>query len=168
MGLLALIATSLILIWPPYVANGLAVLATRLKQRHPIDFGRSFVDGRRIFGDGKTFEGFAIGVLAGSTIGWLPNLAYQVLTPLDAAVMSASALLGDLLGAFIKRRLCMPRGYPAFPLDQLDFLLMALLVYSLYHSLSLFVIAFAVVVTPLIHRATNIAAYRLRLKKEPW
>ncbi|AEA13288.1 hypothetical protein TUZN_1828 [Thermoproteus uzoniensis 768-20] len=155
------------LIWPPYVANGLAVLASALPRRHPIDFGRSW-RGSRIFGDGKTFEGFAIGLALGTTIGWLPNLLYSVLSVGDAAVLSASALVGDLVGAFIKRRLCLPRGHPAFPLDQLDFLLMSLLVYSLYAQIPTTAIFISVIITPAIHRATNIVAYRLRLKKEPW
>ncbi|MCI4465420.1 MAG: CDP-2,3-bis-(O-geranylgeranyl)-sn-glycerol synthase [Thermoproteus sp.] len=167
MSPLDLLAYSLVLIWPPYVANGLAVLASALPKRHPIDFGRRW-RGSRIFGDGKTFEGFAIGLTLGTTIGWLPNLLYNVLSIGDAAVLSASALLGDLLGAFIKRRLCLPRGHPAFPLDQLDFLLMSLLVYSLYTYIPIAAIFISALITPAIHRATNIAAYRLRLKKEPW
>lgn len=167
MNALELIAYSLILIWPPYVANGLAVLASKLPARHPIDFGKSW-HGVRIFGDGKTLEGFAIGVVLGSTIGWFPNLLYGALSISDAAVLSTSALVGDLLGAFIKRRMCLPRGYPAFPLDQLDFLLMSLLVFSLYRDVPIYVVLISVAITPLIHRATNIAAYKLKLKKEPW
>ncbi|MGC9118113.1 MAG: CDP-2,3-bis-(O-geranylgeranyl)-sn-glycerol synthase [Thermoproteus sp.] len=167
MSILQLLAYSLVLIWPPYVANGLAVLASALPRRHPIDLGRSW-RGSRIFGDGKTFEGFAIGLALGTTIGWLPNLLYSVLSVGDTAVLSASALVGDLIGAFIKRRLCLPRGHPAFPLDQLDFLLMSLLVYSLYAQIPITAIFISVIITPAIHRATNIAAYRLRLKKEPW
>jgi len=157
-----------LLIWPPYVANGSAVFANRLKRRHPIDFGRHFRDGRRIFGDGKTFEGFLIGVAAGTSIGYVPNLLSPYLSPLDAFVLSLAAVLGDLLGAFIKRRLCMPRGYPSFPLDQLDFILVAFLIFSLYNEISLEYIALAALLTPVIHRATNYVAYLLRLKKEPW
>lgn len=157
-----------LLVWPPYVANGSAVFSSRLKTRHPVDFGKNLWDGRRVFGDGKTFEGLAIGIAAGSTIGYLPNLLHPYITPLDAFVLSTAAVVGDLLGAFVKRRLCMPRGYHAFPLDQLDFLLAAFLVYSLYAEIPLVYIFAAVVITPLIHRVTNYVAYLLKLKKEPW
>lgn len=167
MDALTIATTSLLLIWPPYVANGLAVLSSRLNNRHPIDFGKSW-RGKRILGDGKTFEGFALGVALGSTLGWIPNAVYHVLTPLDAFVLSISALFGDLLGAFVKRRLCLPRGYPAFPLDQLDFLLMALLIYSLYHNIPLSIILFSIIITPIIHRLTNLIAYKIKLKREPW
>lgn len=155
-------------IWPPYVANGSAVFAARLRWRHYLDLGKNFKDGRRIFGEGKTFEGLLIGVMAGSTIGYVPNLFYPLFTVFDAIVLSAAAMAGDLLGAFIKRRLCMPRGHPAFPLDQLDFLLMAFLVASLYREIPIEVILTAVIITPLVHKATNYVAYLLRLKKEPW
>ncbi|MEM1636528.1 MAG: CDP-2,3-bis-(O-geranylgeranyl)-sn-glycerol synthase, partial [Pyrobaculum sp.] len=128
----------------------------------------NFVDGRRLFGDGKTYEGLAIGVVLGTVVGYLPNLLHTTLTLLDALILSVAALLGDLLGAFIKRRLCMPRGHPAFPLDQLDFILMAMLVRSLYADVPVEYIIAASVVTPIIHRVTNIVAYILRLKKEPW
>lgn len=157
-----------LLIWPPYVANGSAVFASRLKWRHPVDFGRNFIDGRRIFGDGKTYEGVAIGIATGTVLGYFPNLVYHVIGVFDAFVLSASAVLGDLIGAFIKRRLCMPRGHPAFPLDQLDFLLTAFLVYSLFREIPVVYVLAAVVITPVIHRATNYVAYLLKLKKEPW
>jgi CDP-diglyceride synthetase len=71
-----------LLIWPPYVANGSAVFAGRLRRRHPLDFGRRFRDGRRIFGDGKTFEGLAIGTAAGTLLGYAPQLD----TPIPIAV----------------------------------------------------------------------------------
>lgn len=158
---------TLVLIWPSYVANGLAVLAALIPRRHPVDFGKMW-RGRRILGDGKTFEGLLIGTLFGSTLGWLPNLLVHMLTPLDAFMLSVSALVGDILGAFIKRRLCLPRGYPAFPLDQLDFLLMSLLVYSLYKDISILTIILSIIITPIIHRLTNILAYIAKLKKEPW
>ncbi|CCC82304.1 CDP-2,3-bis-(O-geranylgeranyl)-sn-glycerol synthase [Thermoproteus tenax] len=158
---------ALVLIWPSYVANGLAVLAALIPRRHPVDFGKMW-RGRRILGDGKTFEGLLIGTLFGSTLGWLPNLLVHMLTPLDAFMLAVSALVGDILGAFIKRRLCLPRGYPAFPLDQLDFLLMSLLVYSLYKDISILTIILSIIITPIIHRLTNILAYIAKLKKEPW
>lgn len=158
----------LLLIWPPYVANGAATLSARLKTRHPIDFGKSFIDGRRIFGDGKTYEGLAIAVASGTFLGYLPNLVYPSISLFDAFVLSSAAVSGDLIGAFLKRRLCMPRGYPAFPLDQLDFLLFALFVYSLYSEVPVEYILAAAAITPAIHRATNYVAYRIGLKKEPW
>ncbi len=131
---------TLLIIWPPYVANATPVVAGKVfRRRTPIDLGRNFIDGKRLFGDGKTYEGFVTGLLAGFVIGELTyiiitravNMTSELPNPLAVFVMCIAALLGDLLGAFIKRRLGLPpRGAPAPLLDQLDFLLAALLAYA--------------------------------------
>ena len=170
---------TLLIIWPPYVANATPVVASKLfRRRTPIDFGRNFVDGRRLFGDGKTYEGFVTGLLAGFLIGELTyiivsmavNITSELPSPLAVFVMCVAALLGDLLGAFIKRRLGLPRGAPAPLLDQLDFLLAALLALWLVQPsvLKTIYVVIAVLITPPIHLATNAMAYVLGLKREPW
>ena len=170
---------TLLIIWPPYVANATPVVASRVfKHRTPIDFGRNFVDGRRVFGDGKTYEGFATGLLTGFVVGELTyiivsnavSISSELPSPLAVFIMCIAALLGDLLGAFIKRRFGLPRGAPAPLLDQLDFLLAALLALWLIqpNTLKAVYVVIAVLITPPIHLATNTIAYLLRLKKEPW
>ena len=59
---------------PAYVANGFAVFSKLVKSRHPIDGGRLFRDERRLFGDGKSWEGFIIGFISGAFIGILQFL----------------------------------------------------------------------------------------------
>ena len=174
-----LVAQTLIIIWPPYVANATPVLARRIFRRaHPVDGGRLFIDGKRILGDGKTYEGLAVGVAIGTLGGYATILLIRLLagstfnypTLTDALAMSTAALLGDMLGAFIKRRLGLKRGDPAPLLDQLDFLLASLLALH-FTDPSLLTAAIAVtaiVVTPPIHLATNTGAYLLKLKNEPW
>jgi len=173
------LAVTLLIIWPPYVANATPVVASKIfRRRTPIDFGKNFLDGKRIFGDGKTYEGFVTGLLAGFLIGELTyiivtstiKVAWELPKPSTVFVMCTAALLGDLLGAFIKRRLGLPRGAPAPLLDQLDFLLAALLALWLIQPQALrWVYAvMAVIITPPIHLLTNTIAYLLRLKKEPW
>ncbi|ADY01482.1 MAG: CDP-2,3-bis-(O-geranylgeranyl)-sn-glycerol synthase [Vulcanisaeta sp.] len=170
---------TLLIIWPPYVANATPVVASKVfRRRTPIDLGRNFIDGKRLFGDGKTYEGFITGLLAGFVIGELTyiivtravNIASELPNPLAVFVMCIAALLGDLLGAFIKRRLGLPRGASAPLLDQLDFLLAALLALWFIQSsvLRVIYVVIAVIITPPIHLATNTIAYLLRLKREPW
>ena len=78
------------------------------------------------------------------------------------------ALLGDLAAAFLKRRLGIaPGGF--FPIvDQVDFvvgaIVFALPLAMVYWELA----AAALVITPPIHLLTNIGAYKLKLKKNPW
>ena len=179
MDLPRLIVEALIIIWPAYVANATPVVASKLiSRRTPIDMGKCLWDGRRILGDGKTIEGFLFGVMAGTLIGGLTvtiiesfignSMIYPTL--LDCFSLSFWALVGDLIGAFIKRRLGLPRGAPAPFLDQLDFIVTALLVTRLIDptTISIPIIIAAVLLTPPIHLATNAAAYLLGLKREPW
>ena len=53
---------------PAYLPNPVAAL---LGGGVPVDGGRNFRDGRRIFGDGKTFRGLFLGILAGIGLGLL-------------------------------------------------------------------------------------------------
>lgn len=154
---------------PCYVANATPVVVAKiLKRRHPIDGGRRFVDGRRILGDGKSIEGFVSGVAAGTAVGLVLDRA-GVLHAGEALVLSLGTMLGDTLGSFIKRRLGLERGDPAPLLDQLSFLLVALLMYQLvYGGLDALVTTMLIAVTPPIHLLTNHLAYRLGLKDKPW
>ncbi len=181
--LLHKLVITLLLLVPPYVTNGSPPLITKIFKRQctPIDLGRNFLDKRRIFGDGKTYEGFVGGVLTGYTVTLLvykiveearPKLAASItglLTPLDVLVICVLALLGDLLGAFIKRRLGLPRGAPAPLLDQLDFLMFPLL--YIYYKVGIrdyVIYIMAIAITVGMHVFTNFVAYKLGIKSEPW
>ncbi|MGQ9759491.1 MAG: CDP-2,3-bis-(O-geranylgeranyl)-sn-glycerol synthase [Candidatus Methanomethylicaceae archaeon] len=151
--------SSLILISPAYVANSMPVV---FKGSRPIDRGRNFIDGRRIFGDGKTFEGFISGLFSGTLLGIIVGY------PLHAFLLSFGALIGDLVGAFIKRRMGMPRGHPVPLLDQLDFILGALVFVYVIYPVTLEQVLFLALVTPPIHLFANLLAYLLKLKPQPW
>jgi len=176
MDLLRSLITALLLIWPLYISNATPVVVSKIIKGTPMDLGRNFIDGRRILGDGKTFEGFAAGVLVGFMGGELTYLLVQehlsINLPSPLAVMLAciGALLGDVVGAFIKRRMGLPRGAPAPVLDQLDFLLFALLFLWLIEPelLEPSYVIIAIVVTPPVHLLTNYLAHKVKLKREPW
>ncbi len=159
---------TLLTLLPALIANGSPVL---LRGRgHPIDCGRSFVDGRPLLGKGKTFEGLIIGMLYGSTIAYLLAAAIsQAHVFVAGSIAAIGALLGDIVGAFIKRRIGLERGAPAPVLDQLDFVAGAVLAttaagYLLEPATTLLL----AIIVPILHRTTNIAAYRLGLKNVPW
>ncbi|HIH72167.1 MAG TPA: CDP-archaeol synthase, partial [Thermococcaceae archaeon] len=59
-------------ILPAYFANASPVI---FKGKTPMDFGKSFVDGKRILGDGKTWRGFFGGLFTGILIG---VIQYQI------------------------------------------------------------------------------------------
>jgi len=164
MNVVLLIINALIFIFPAYCANGTPVLAgggTR------IDFGKNFIDGKRLFGNNKTFRGFFFGWVIGLSVGLVEcyffdfSILFAILTPFGA-------LLGDLTAAFLKRRLDIAPGGMLPIIDQLDFVVGAIL-FSLPLSLISWEIAIAtLLITPPIHLFTNICAYKLKLKKHPW
>jgi len=150
---------SFVLIFPAFVANSVPVLA---RGKRPVDFGRNLWDGNRILGDGKTFEGLAVGLIAGTAVGAVAGY------PLQSFLLALGALVGDMTGAFIKRRLGIARGKPAPVLDQIDFVVGALAFVYPAFPFALEQAVFLVVVTPPIHLVANIGAYLLKLKPHPW
>lgn len=168
MDLLALI----IFIIPCYAANAAPVL---LGGGLPMDLGAMFPDGRRVLGDAKTIRGFVGGIAAGTVAGGLLAL-YAPLPGFSAwqqfvsgFAVSFGALLGDALGSFVKRRIGVEPGKP-FPLDQLGFIIVGLLLaYPFASSLySAEMVAFIIVLSYILHVVTNAAANRFGLKAVPW
>ncbi|HLC37976.1 MAG TPA: CDP-2,3-bis-(O-geranylgeranyl)-sn-glycerol synthase [Candidatus Norongarragalinales archaeon] len=167
----------LFLVLPAYASNSIPVV---LGGGTKIDLGKNFFDGKRVFGDSKTIRGFISGVAAGTLVGvilalgvgflpWIPQNDKFVV----GFLVSLGAMAGDLLGSFVKRRLGLSPGSQYFLLDQLLFIILALV----------FAIAFApkilaelngwdvlalMVLTYFLHLSFNWIAHKLRLKKVPW
>ncbi|MFB6071364.1 MAG: CDP-2,3-bis-(O-geranylgeranyl)-sn-glycerol synthase [Halobacterium sp.] len=181
MDLAATVAVAFWAMLPAYVPNNAAVLAGGGR---PIDGGRTW-GGRRLLGDGKTWRGTLVGTLAGVALAAALNAVEPAVSdalgvplpefPLAAMVaLAAGAMLGDILASFLKRRTGRERG-AAFPLvDQLDFVVLALACTALAapqwfrETFTLDVLLVVLVLTPVLHVATNVAAYLLELKEEPW
>lgn len=156
-------------IFPAYCANAFPLVA---KGKMPLDFNKN-LGKYRILGDGKTVEGTLGGIVFGTAIGYFQSLfqnslGLEVLTVQVAFMLSAGAIIGDIAGAFIKRRLGMPRGHPALLLDQLDFLAGALLFSGFVAAISPDTVIGLVVITPMLHIVTNRISYWVKLKKVPY
>jgi CDP-2,3-bis-(O-geranylgeranyl)-sn-glycerol synthase len=164
---------------PAYLPNPVAAL---FGGGTPIDLGRNFSDGKRIFGDGKTFRGLIIGILAGIGIGlvqiqvvgafgWenLPEHTYRSIT-----LLATGALLGDLGKSFFKRRLGKERGAKWPVADMYDLVAGALLMVLIFDSawlfanMTLLIFILILILTPILHRAVNIIGYHFRVKEVPW
>jgi CDP-2,3-bis-(O-geranylgeranyl)-sn-glycerol synthase len=164
MDIATLIVEAMKFIFPAYCANAAPVIAGG---GQPMDFGKNFLDGKRIFGKNKTFRGFFFGLAVGITVGMVEWMLFDY--PFLFSVLSPlGALLGDLTAAFLKRRLGIAPG-GLFPVvDQIDFVVGAL-VLSLPLAILYWELAVAVIIiTPPIHLLTNFLAYKLKLKKNPW
>ena len=151
---------------PTYVANSTPVV---LGGGAPIDRGREFVDGRRLLGTNKTVKVFAYGLLFGSVAGLAEAILFRnYLLVLAGILASLGALLGDLFGAFLKRRLDILPGHPLPVVDQLDFVLGALVLTSPLLNITMGAVLILVIATVPIHLLSNAVAYMLRLKKRLW
>jgi CDP-2,3-bis-(O-geranylgeranyl)-sn-glycerol synthase len=166
MDIALLIIEALKFIFPAYCANATPVLAgggTRM------DFGKNFFDGKRIFGNNKTFRGFFFGLAIGMLVGSIEYAVFPGLFPILFIVLTPlGALLGDLTGAFLKRRIGISPGGLLPIVDQIDFVIGALVfaipLMIIYWQLAVTVL----LITPPIHLFTNFLAYKLKLKKHPW
>jgi CDP-2,3-bis-(O-geranylgeranyl)-sn-glycerol synthase len=161
------VVEAIILLLPAMIANATPVIANG---RMPVDMGARFLDGRRLLGDGKTWEGtmaaLAAGLISALTL-YLVLGAPMILSAGTGAVVGA--ILGDMAGSFIKRRLGLERGAPAPILDQLDFFAGALLFTAaagVDWTVRAAIISGAVIAV--LHVASNVAAYALGLKRVPW
>jgi CDP-2,3-bis-(O-geranylgeranyl)-sn-glycerol synthase len=166
MDIAQLITEALKFIFPAYCANAIPVIAGG---GLPIDFGRNFFDGRPILGKNKTFRGFFVGLAVGTAAGLAESAVFNY-PILFGLLLSLGALFGDLTGAFLKRRLGIPPGGLLPIIDQIDFILGAI-VFSLplsLHELSWELVMTVLITTPPIHLLTNFAAYKLGLKDNPW
>jgi len=152
---------------PSLIANGSPVL---LREGYPLDFRRNFVDGRRILGDGKTFEGFALGLFFGFYTGIVEAIVFKNTFFIEIGFLSSlGALIGDIIGSFVKRRIGLKRGDKAPLLDQLDFVYGAALLLTIAgigFDIPSFIVFQIVVV--ILHIVTNRIAYYLKLKPVPW
>ena len=171
---------------PAYVANPMAVV---FGGGAPVDLGRTMRDGRRVLGDGKTWRGFAGGVASGFALGGILALLGTLAGPRLSfgewpgvlgilVLLPVGALLGDLLGAFVKRRLGLARGAKAPGLDQYDFLIGVFLVLILlvpswwlarfWTGEAVWGLGFIILITPVLHRVVNVIGFRWGQKREPW
>lgn len=159
----------------------------------PIDGGRSCGDGRRVFGDNKTWKGLlgmtGLGALTG--LGWgaliggtsleqynLFGVAHDLTPGFNAAT---GALLGlaysvaELPNSFLKRRFGVRPGRrsqgPAQTLfvvgDQVDSVIGCAIVLSLLAPVSPALFASIIVVGGLTHVALNLALYAAQLRANP-
>jgi CDP-2,3-bis-(O-geranylgeranyl)-sn-glycerol synthase len=164
------IFNALYYIFPAYCANGAPVL---FGGGRPIDSGKLSRDGKPIFGSHKTIRGFVFGLLIGTFVGWVqeaygPSVGLPQGSIILGFALSLGALIGDLIGSFIKRRMNLKPGAHLPLSDQMDFVLIALLFSLPVQPPTITYALIILVLTAPIHYMVNIMAYLLKLKKTPW
>jgi CDP-2,3-bis-(O-geranylgeranyl)-sn-glycerol synthase len=164
----------ILFVLPVYVANGIPVV---LGGGARLDMNRKFIDGKPIFGSGKTIRGFVAGVLGGAVAAGLITalfplsfFVYSGYQFLGGLMMALGAMVGDTAGSFFKRRLGIESGKQFFP-DTMVFLAFALLFVLPYVNSSLYSIenmVFLFGLTIILHPASNFVANKIGLKRVPW
>lgn len=181
MDAVSAVATAFWAMLPAYLPNNAAVLAGG---GPPVDGGRTLA-GNRLLGEGKTWRGTIVGALAGTLLAVVLD---SLTTPVGIALgidlpgfplavalsLSIGAMVGDLGASFLKRRMGRSRGAAVPGLDQLDFVIGALVLTAAVapawftRTFSAPVLLVVLLLTPILHVGTNTIAYLLNFKSEPW
>lgn len=156
----------------------------------PIDGGKTFADGRRIFGDNKTRAGFFGMIVFGalSQIIWgavcknFPdgmNHFYTVhentflFNAISGAVCGFAYVLFELPNSFIKRRLEIPCGKTAsgikgaifYIVDQIDSLIGVALVFAVIFPMKILEYFLYIFIGAFIHSAVNLILWKAKIRK---
>src|ERR1700730_11385527 len=98
------------------LANGTPIVAKKIfgsRFALPLDAGIIFFDGRPVFGASKTMRGIVLSILITTAIAPFIGLDLTI-----GAIVASSAMAGDLVSSFVKRRLNFPPSSPALGLEQ--------------------------------------------------
>lgn len=148
------------------VANGTPVFVKKLLGdflAYPLDGGMKFPDGRALLGSSKTIRGIATSMAA--TAACAPVFGLPSTTGLIVAV---TAMSGDLLSSFVKRRLGYASSSRAWGLDQIpESLLPAIACMGL---LEITVVDIVLVVTLFIvgEMLLSRLLFRLHIREQPY
>jgi CDP-diglyceride synthetase len=148
------------------LANGAPVIAKKVfgsNLAHPLDAGVMFLDRRPLFGSSKTIRGVVLSIVV--TTAGAPLLGLELKT---GALVAATAMAGDLLSSFLKRRLDLPPSSRALGLDQIPESLFPLLVCRELLSLTDADIALAVGLFFVGEVVLSRLLYKLHLRDEPY
>ena len=162
----------LLYIAPMYFANSSAMV---LGGKTPIDFGKNFIDGKRLLGNGKTFKGTFLGIAIGTITGVIIYYFFPAATMtlsneyvFLAFLLSTGAIVGDIVASFFKRRNDIKSGQEVLLLDQLDFVIGGMIFSSLLYVPGFYEILFVSIITLIVHKISNYVAFKIKLKKVPW
>lgn len=148
------------------LANGSPVAATKLlggRLSFPFDGNAKFLDGRPLFGASKTWRGLIVAILVTALGAPLIGLDLQI-----GLVIGTSAMIGDLLASFTKRRLDMPPSSKAIGLDQIPESLLPLIAASQMLPLTAIDIAVCAGIFFVGELALSPLLYKLGLRDRPF
>jgi CDP-2,3-bis-(O-geranylgeranyl)-sn-glycerol synthase len=146
-----------------------------------VDFGKKFL-GNDIFGSHKTWRGVIFGLLVGILFSFFQKFLYQFsffqkISLIDYSkinillfgfLISGGAIFGDLVFAFIKRRLKLAPGAIFFPFDQINYIIGASIFLTPVFEIKIEVWILLLILTPILHVITTHLGFYLNLTKSKW
>ena len=148
------------------IANGVPVLTRNILKLHfdtALDFNRVFFDGRPVFGPTKTWRGIIAAIIITVPVTLLLGFTAKL-----GLLLAALAMVGDLLGSFIKRRLELAPSSRALGLDQIPESLLPMFACQVLLGLSwqstVMVVCLFFVMELLLSRLL----YQLHIRKHPY
>jgi len=165
---------------PAYFANMAPVLFRKINfLSYSVDFNKKFRN-KPFLGKNKTYRGIFFGLSLALIIAFFQFYLYQydffkVLSFYDYSswlligfLLGFGALIGDLAKSFIKRRKGIMPGERYFPLDQLDYPIGALLLFSFYDILSIEKILIIIIISFISVIIINHISFYLKIRGEKW
>jgi CDP-2,3-bis-(O-geranylgeranyl)-sn-glycerol synthase len=148
------------------IANGAPIIVgdvLGMRWNGPVDGGLRLRDGRALFGPAKTWRG-----LVSAFLFTVPCTLVFGLPVWAGVLISAGAMLGDLLSSFIKRRLAVAPSNQALGLDQVPESLLPLLALQSSFELSVLQIATLVLAFVVIELLLSRVLFKLHLRNRPY
>jgi len=147
----------------------------------PVDFGKKIGE-NPILGSHKSWRGVLFGIIVGILIAGLQLRLYkfqffkdislidysQINILLFGFLISTGAVFGDLLSAFIKRRLKKGPGERFIPFDQTNYVIGAFIFLEPFLKLSYFIWLTIFILTFFLHIVVNRLGFLLNLHKARW
>lgn len=130
---------------------------------YPVDFGIAFCDGQPLFGASKTLRGIVLAVLLTSVAAPLIGLDWTF-----GALIAVTAMFGDLLSSFIKRRMGLIPSSQCIGLDQIPESLLPLVACRFLLRLTILEIAAATVIFFFGELALSRVLFWLRIRERPY
>lgn len=165
-----LIIKSLYFFLPAYVANMAPVLFKWIPWLNkPVH--------ERLLGTNKTWRGIIVATIMGTIVFALQKCAYAAgftswalidysgFSILLGALLGFGAIAGDAIESYYKRKQGIPPGQPWIPWDQLDFVFGGIVMGFFFYVPPAEVVLVLVVISPILHIATNYIGYLLGIRK---
>ncbi|MCH8908695.1 MAG: CDP-2,3-bis-(O-geranylgeranyl)-sn-glycerol synthase [Candidatus Heimdallarchaeota archaeon] len=167
-----------IFLCPAFFANSAAAFTSGLGA---IDRGKLFRDGKPLLGKNKTIGGVLGGTITGGILGmavvlFFPDFFKEVEVRNDLEsfewyygfILGFSALIGDAIGSFAKRRMNLKPGAPFPVVDQVGFVVSSFLIVAFFMSYPIIWVILVIPAAFFLHLTANIFSYKMNWQKVWW